>query len=59
MNNVPVALWAIIIIAVLIGAIGLGFWVIGAAIKIALYVLLALILIWAITAVWRKIKANT
>lgn len=57
--NFPVAFWAVLIIVILLGAVGLGFWVVGAALKIALYVLLGLLLIWAITSVWRKIKANT
>lgn len=57
MNN-STAIWIALIILVLVGAIGLGFWAIGTAIKIGLYILLALLLIWAITAVWRGIKSN-
>ena len=56
--NFPVAMWIVLILLILLGAVGLGFWAVGMALKIGLYILLALLLVWAITAVWRKIKSN-
>ncbi len=58
MSNIPTALWVVLILLILFSAVGLGFWAVGVAIKITLYVILALVLIWIVTALLKKIRSN-